>query len=62
MLWPRIRSFCRNILRRSEMERDMSDELRFHLERRAEDLAARRGVSSDEALRLARIEFGCVEK
>ena len=39
----------------------MSDELQFHLERRAEDLMARDGLSLAEATRLARLEFGSVE-
>lgn len=58
----RLRSFWRNALRRSEMERNMSDELRFHLERRAEDLVVRRGLRLEEAMRIARLEFGSVEK
>jgi hypothetical protein len=58
----RMRSFWRNALHRSDMERNMSDELRFHLARRAEDLVARRGLSADEAMRIARLEFGSVEK
>ena len=38
----------------------MDEELRFHLESRAADLA-RSGVSPAEATRRARIEFGAVE-
>ncbi len=38
----------------------MAEELANHIENRAADLA-RRGVSADEALRRARIEFGGVE-
>lgn len=45
MCWARLRSFYRGVVRRSEMERDLSDELKFHLERRAEDLAARSGMT-----------------
>jgi len=44
------------------MERDLSDELHFHLERRAEDLAARTGMTQAEAMRTARIEFGSPDK
>ena len=62
MFWARLRSFWRNAVHRSEMERNMDDELRFHLECRAEDLSKRRGLTSDEARRIARIEFGCVER
>src|SRR5947207_1593364 len=60
-LWARLRSFWHSVLHRSDVERNMSDELQFHLERRAEDLVAR-GHSLDEALRLARLEFGSMEK
>jgi predicted permease len=62
MRWARLWSFCRNALRRSEMERNMSEELQFHLERRAEDLVAHRGLSPDQAMRAARLEFGSMEK
>src|SRR6187551_320551 len=43
------------------MERELSDELQFHLERRADDLAAR-GMARAEAMRTARLEFGSPEK
>ena len=49
------------VMRRSRMERDMDAELRFHIEALAEDLV-RSGVSREEALRRARIEFGGVER
>jgi predicted permease len=61
-LWARARSFWHNVVHRSDMERNMSDELQFHLERRAEDLIARSGLSLEEAMRIARLEFGSVEK
>lgn len=59
-LFARLRSFWRNVVRRSEMERNLADEVRFHLARRAEDLIER-GLPPDEASRIARIEFGSVE-
>jgi hypothetical protein len=62
MFWARLRSFYRSVVHRSEMERNLSDELQFHLERRAEDLAARTGMTQAEAMRAARIEFGSPEK
>jgi predicted permease len=62
MFWARLRSLYRGIVRRTQMERDLSDELQFHLERRAEDLAARTGLTQAEAMRTARIEFGSPEK
>ncbi len=61
-LWSRARSFWHNVFHRSDMERNMSDELQFHVERRAEDLMARGGLSLEEARRVARLEFGSVEK
>jgi len=61
-LLARMRSFWRHALHRSDMEREMSDELQFHLAARATDLVERRGVSSEEAMRIARLEFGSVEK
>ena len=55
-LWARLRSFWHNVLHRSDVERNMSDELQFHLECRARDLIARGGLSPAEAMRLARLE------
>src|SRR3954468_22199514 len=43
--------------RRRSFEKDMADELAFHLEERAADLV-RRGLTVSEARRQARIEFG----
>ncbi|MFZ0416090.1 MAG: ABC transporter permease [Candidatus Acidiferrales bacterium] len=53
--------WLRAIFGRSRTERDMDAELRFHIETRAEDLI-RSGISHDEALRRARMEFGGVDK
>ena len=61
-LWARLRSFWHNVLHRSDVERNMSDEMQFHLERRAEALMAQGGLSREEAMRFARLEFGSVEK
>jgi predicted permease len=52
----------RGVVHRDDLEREMADELQFHLERRADDLAARRGLAPEEARRIARIEFGSVDK
>ena len=57
----RIRSLFRAVMRRSRVEREMDDEVRFHLEARTEDLV-RRGLSREEARRRARLEFGAVDK
>jgi len=40
----------------------MSEELQFHLACRARDVAERRGLPADEAIRIARLEFGSIEK
>ncbi len=50
--YARFRSWLRASLRRSGMEREMDNELRFHIERYTEDLV-REGVSLEEARRRA---------
>jgi putative ABC transport system permease protein len=55
-----LRHLLATILRRSNMESDLAEELRFHIQSRAEDLM-RSGHSAEEAARQARIEFGAVE-
>src|SRR6266852_6301188 len=57
----RVLSFIRAAWGRSAFERDMDDELRFHVESRTADLV-RRGLSPAEAVRQARVEFGSLEK
>src|SRR5262245_34088937 len=57
----KLRSFWRNASHRESFEDGMDDEMRFHLESRAADLV-RRGLSSEEAVRQARLEFGPIEK
>jgi putative ABC transport system permease protein len=57
----RLRSLLSALRDRSGLERDIHDELRFHLEARAEDLA-RSGMPRAEAERQARLEFGSVER
>ena len=50
----------RTLFRRNVAEDDLDDELRFHLERAAEQHEAR-GLSAREARRRARVEFGQVD-
>ncbi|HEV2289044.1 MAG TPA: ABC transporter permease [Candidatus Acidoferrales bacterium] len=57
----RLRFWLRAVVHRSRTEGDMETELRFHIEARAEDLI-RTGISREEALRRARMEFGGVDK
>src|SRR5579864_1013041 len=47
----------RSIARRTTVEQEMDAELRFHFEQHV-DKSIARGLSPDEAVRLARIEFG----
>ena len=56
-LLARLRSFMAALVRGRTIERDMEDEWRFHVEARADALAAE-GVPRDEAVRRARSEFG----
>ena len=59
-MFPKLRSFWRTIWNRSRFERDLDDEMRFHLEARMEDLVCA-GLSREEARRRAQIEFGCTK-
>ena len=58
-LRARFRSWLRAASFRSRLEREMDDELAFHLESRTQALI-RSGVAPDEAARRARIELGGV--
>jgi predicted permease len=53
--------FFRKLIRRRRLEREMCEELAFHLQNRADDLV-RTGLLPAEALRRARIEFGGAEQ
>jgi putative ABC transport system permease protein len=59
--WSRLSSWSRTTFRRSRMENEMDAEIRFHIDTFAEDLV-RSGVSREEAMRRARIEFGGIER
>ena len=56
-----LRFRWRALFRRAEVERELDEELRFHLEREATKLE-RRGLDSAAALRQARLEFGGVDR
>jgi predicted permease len=56
----RLQSFFRGAFRRSRFEREMDDELRFHIEARTEDLV-RSGISPRDAVRRAHLQFGGLE-
>ena len=55
-----LRLFTRDAVQRTRFESQMSEELRFHLESRVDDLV-RSGLSGPEAERRARLEFGGVD-
>ncbi|HTA43616.1 MAG TPA: ABC transporter permease [Bryobacteraceae bacterium] len=55
----RFRSWLRTTLHRRVVEREMDEEMRFHMEAYAEDLM-RNGMDPGEAARQARLEFGGV--
>jgi putative ABC transport system permease protein len=59
--WSRLHSWILATLGRSRMESEMDFELRFHIEAYAEDLV-RTGVSPQEAMRRARLEFGGIDR
>ena len=59
-LVARARSLWRGLRRREDLEAEMAEEFRHHLEMRTEELV-RRGMARDEAARQARLEFGHVE-
>jgi predicted permease len=56
----RLRSLAAMLLRRDRFEREMRDEVRFHLDARVEDLM-REGLNRVDAERRARIEFGTID-
>ena len=58
-VFVRLESWLRAVTSRSRLEREMDEELAFHLESYTQDLI-RRGVAPEEAAQRARIEFGGV--
>lgn len=52
----------RALVSRQSVERELSDEVRFHLQMEADDLIRERGVTRDEAERMARLRFGGVDR
>ena len=56
----RFRSWLKWMVKGQRLESDMETEVRFHIESYAADLV-RKGLSQEEAMRQARIEFGGIE-
>ena len=57
----RLRRMVRTLFRRPELERDMQDEMRFHVEMEAAELV-RAGVPAADAMRQALLRFGGVDR
>ena len=60
-MWTRLRLWFAALVRRTRFERDLADELAFHVQARAEEWE-RRGLSPSAARRRARIELGSTER
>lgn len=60
-LIARARSLWRGVRRRTDVETEMNEEFRLHLELRAADLV-RAGLSPADAARTAKLEFGATEQ
>ena len=60
MRMPRVSSWLKGVFGRRRLERDMADEMAFHLQARADHWIAQ-GLSPAEAARRARLEFGAVD-
>ena len=58
-MWVRLRFWLTAFVRRTRFERELADELAFHVRARAEEWE-RRGLSPGEARRRARVELGNV--
>jgi len=62
MRWSdKLRLRIRSLLRRSDVEAELDEELRYHFERQIEE-NSRRGMTPEEARHAARFEFGGVEQ
>jgi predicted permease len=59
-MWARFRSWLTGVTRRTRVERELDDELAFHL-RAAGERWQERGLSPAEAQRRARLEFGAAD-
>ena len=60
-MWSLVVSWLEGVTRRRRVERDMRDEMAFHLEARAAHWRGQ-GLSAADAVRRARLEFGAVER
>jgi predicted permease len=58
MLIKRLGAMLRGLRDRRTFEAGMNEEIQFHIEHRASDLARLKGLTREQALREARLEFG----
>jgi predicted permease len=61
-LFAALRLRLRSLCQRSRVERELDEEITFHLEMETQELMTRRGLSRAEAQREARRRFGGVER
>src|SRR5918995_249973 len=59
---PRVARRFRALVRGGAIDRELDDELRFHVDMEAEELARTRGLEPGEARRQALVAFGGVER
>ena len=57
----RLAFWCRSLLRRDQLDRELDDEIRYHVETKTEENMTK-GMTPEEARRAARIELGGVEQ
>ena len=63
MAWlNRLRRRVRALWRNEEIDREMDEEMRFHIEMEAAELVRTGGLSPQEARRQAMLAFGGVER
>src|SRR5512146_1477208 len=62
MWYRRLARRVRAIVHRSDVERELAEEFRFHIDQEAAELARLHGLSPDEARRRAPVAFGGVER
>jgi hypothetical protein len=60
-MWTELLHGARTLFRRARVERELDDELRFHLEQQIEKLV-HQGLPRHEAERRARLAFGGIEQ
>ena len=61
-LFARLRALWRSLSRSSQLDVEMDEEMRFHVEMQAERLVRERNLGLEEARRQALVAFGGVEE